>query len=192
MSLRQRRIESEWILLSNLQTANANVLSIAGRETTPLQDIFHLVLTETNALMRSHNGLQIQSAHKVRVCFPRFFPSVPSETYLEVPVFHPNVDPENGYVCLWARFSIDNNIVKALQILQAVISWHAFNWQTDHLIQADAKAWYDSAPPDICRIPLEYTALLAPASAKHSREPQPSRRRLNEYGVPPGGSSESE
>ncbi len=192
MSLRQRRIESEWILLQNLQATNPNVLSIAGRESTSLQDIFHLVLTETNAIIRWHDRFRIQSTHPVRVCFPRFFPSVPSETFLDVPVFHPNVDPENGFVCLWAKFSTENTIVKTLQVLQAVISWRAFNWQTDHLIQSDAKPWYDSEPPEIRWIPLEYTALRMSPSVSLQDDAPRSRQRLSECELLRGGTSKSE
>jgi hypothetical protein len=179
MSVRTRRIESEWILLRDLEACNVNVLTIAGKEATPLQVSFRIVLGETNALVRSSETVAVRSSHVVRVCFPRFFPSVPSEIYLEAPVFHPNVDPENGFVCLWSKISIDNHIVKTLQILQAVISWHAFNWKPDHLIQPAAKIWYESKR-DVHSIPLEYRSLQVPPSVFDLAKPLSPRRRLSE------------
>jgi len=50
----------------------------------------------------------------VRFAFARFFPAVPIEAYLTRPVFHPNVHPTTGFVCLWSRFSKADTVIEAL------------------------------------------------------------------------------
>lgn len=71
----------------------------------------------------------------VRLEFPEYYPSVPLEAYLEEPARHPNVHPENGFVCLWSTRHAGTSAVEALRQLQRVLAWELVNWSADHLMQ---------------------------------------------------------
>jgi len=98
---------------------------------------------------------------------------VPIEAFLAVPVFHPNVHPDNGFVCLWTRGSTGDTIVTALVRLQNVIGWRLHNASPDHLMQPAALAWAASATD----LPLPCTPIEIPASLS-SNSPGATPRRI--------------
>lgn len=139
MSVRARRLENEWALLLQLAAENPGVVEAVRRETLPDADIFHVILHRTSALALAppHRLLEMAS-HPVRFRFPEYYPSVPIEAFLERPVFHPNVHPENGFVCLWDRFSSGDTILEAVRKLRKVITWELWNRREEHVMQPDA------------------------------------------------------
>jgi len=73
--------------------------------------------------------------------FPRFFPAVPIEATLTLPVFHPNVDSRSGFVCLWTRTSPGDTVMEALRRLQRIVAWAAVNNEAEHVMQPEAARW---------------------------------------------------
>jgi ubiquitin-protein ligase len=137
MDLRQRRIENEWDLLQQLAQANPALLSAIQRH----QDDFLLKLSQTTAPVQVEGSIELRTEHDVRLSFPRFFPTMPIEAYVTPPVFHPNVHPDTGFVCLWGRFSLHDTVVEALCQLQRVLTFTLFSESADHVMQPEALEW---------------------------------------------------
>ncbi len=136
--LRARRLEQEWRLLEELVARNPHCLAQARRERDVLADEFHVRLLATTALLRTDGRI---TEHDVRLRFPRFFPTQPLEAYLAQPVFHPNVDPSNGFVCLWTKTEAGDTVMEALRRLQLALCWQAWNEEGDHTMQPAALEW---------------------------------------------------
>jgi ubiquitin-protein ligase len=157
MELRQRRIENEWDLLQQMAQANPALLSDIQRH----QDDFLLKLSQTTTPVRVEGSIDLRSEHDVRLSFPRFFPTMPIEAYVTPPVFHPNVHPDTGFVCLWSRFSLHDTVVEALCQLQRVLTFTLFSESADHIMQPEALE--STKNPQAGRtMPLEYTKLTKP------------------------------
>lgn len=60
------------------------------------------------------------------------------ELTLCTPVFHPNVHPETGFVCLWDRHRVSNTVEHALHKLVAMLSGGLFNADAPHVMQPEA------------------------------------------------------
>ena len=139
MSVRERRLNNEWKLLEQLASLNPGLVEVVRRETRPDADLFHIVLHRTSALgMGQPPPLLELASHSVAFRFPSFYPGVPIEAFLAVPVFHPNVHLENGFVCLWDRFSSGDTVVEATRKLQRVITWELWNASAEHVMQPEA------------------------------------------------------
>lgn len=143
VGLRQRRIENEWCLLCEHTKVEPGV-RVKSRFNQGDADLFEIVLTDSPALVRGERGLSILRSHEVTLRFPRFFPALPIEAYVHEQIFHPNVNPENGFVCLWSVHAVENTSVHALRQLNSVMAWRLFNAQALHVFQPEALAWYDS------------------------------------------------
>ena len=137
-SVHERRVAQEWKLLLALAAENPELLQDCVREDQLDGTVFRFRLLQTQALVEEAGQLQILDQHEVTLCFPRFFPSVPIEASLARPVFHPNVHPETGFVCLWSRFSSGDTVIEAVRQLQKVISWELHNEEPDHVMQPKA------------------------------------------------------
>lgn len=179
-SLHSRRVEQEWGLLQMLATANPSALAIVDRKQDAASQRFRVVLRQTCGLARKDGHLQKLETHVVDLFFPEFFPSVPIEVSVNSPVFHPNVHPENGFVCLWNRFSTGDTVIEALAQLQRVISWELVNERGDHVMQPEAVAW--RANPDrSVELPLSYEPLTKPEGFQlertYARLPSDAHRR---------------
>jgi ubiquitin-protein ligase len=120
----------------------------------------------------------VVESHVITISFPRYYPAVPSEVFLEKPIFHPNVDPVNGFVCLWDNHRVTNTVRTALAKLASVLAWRLVNTTVPHIMQPDALAWYQSSDKVRASLPLT----KSPWIATHVPEeiPQrPLRRRLS-------------
>lgn len=179
----ERRVEQEWRLLQSIADANPEIVRIIARRATETGIAFEIELAETSSLIAGRGGRSISDVHKAILHFPRFFPSMPIEVRLPAPVFHPNVHPETGFVCLWARFSPGDTVVEAVAQLQRVITWELVNREVDHLMQPAALEWFDS-PARSEPLPLSCRRIHKPeglAMAQSYRErPENLRRRLSE------------
>ncbi len=181
--LYQRRVEQEWRLLEALVEANPDVLGNAKRRSESGDEVFSLQLDQTTALMAESSGIGLETKHQAIVHFPRFFPSVPIEVSLLRPVFHPNVHPENGFVCLWDRFSSGDTVVEAMAQLQSVLTWKLWNEQSDNVMQPLALEWFKS-PDRTQRLPLICQAIRKPEgfalARTYARRPEGlARKRLS-------------
>lgn len=140
--LRERRIRNEAALLRELAALNPERLQWLSED----EEGF---------------GVELQTAahgrdtHTVRVTFSPYYPAVPIEVYLAVPVRHPNVHPVNGFVCLWDRHSTGDTVIEALRQLQRVLSGELKNAEADHLMQPEALG-IDALPYEPLRLPDGY------------------------------------
>jgi len=162
--LRTRRVANEFDLLKKLEEANPGVLAVLGRSSGPDGDRVAVAIHQTEGLVQGGDGLAACDSHEAEFQFPELFPAVPIEAFLKRPVFHPNVHPENGFVCLWSRFSAGDTIIEAVRQLQRVIRWEVFNSETDHLMQPEALA----AAANLAR-PLAGTAIRVPVDLASER-----------------------
>jgi hypothetical protein len=170
--VRDRRIENEWALLCNAQRRYPTLLEVLGKHSGPDGDSFAILLHDTSGLVEIDGQKTLVSSHEAEIRFPRFFPYVPMEATLLRPVFHPNVDPINGFVCLWSRFAVGDTVVTALLQLQKVIVWELINQDPRHVIQPTAVEWYKS-PSREWSLPLSYVAILSSESPANQSTPSP-------------------
>ncbi len=139
----ERRLAAEWALLEHLAAANRARLSNLRRDDAG----FQLKLHGPAALSipkQGHNGRL--SVHDLRFEFPVHFPAVPMEMYLRIPVLHPNVHPETGFVCLWDRHRVSNSVEHALHKLVAMLAGTLFNPDALHVMQPDALPCAQTGP----------------------------------------------
>lgn len=161
LSMRSRRIENEWVELTSRQEAHSD-LELRARE----DDRFRLVVRHMPALLKApvlDGRFQFdQESHQLTMVFPRFYPAMPVEFYLDAPVFHPNVHPINGFVCLWNRHRIQTTCLQTLAQLQRVLAWQLVNADPEHLMQREALLWYQAGGDAL--LPLPCTPWLLPGS----------------------------
>jgi hypothetical protein len=141
---RDRRIENEWALLCDAQRRHPALLEVLGKHSGPDGNSFALLLHDTSGLVEIHGRRTLVASHGAKIRFPRFFPCVPMEATLQRPVFHPNVDPNKGFVCLWSGFAVGDTVVTAIQQLQKVVAWELINQDPRHVFQPTAVEWYKS------------------------------------------------
>jgi len=181
--LRDRRIEQEWLLLQKLAAANPTIVEVVRRRRLADSEDFEVRLHQTDGIPLGGEPESRIHSHEVRLSFPRFYPTSPLEAYLGKPLVHPNIDPENGFVCLWTRHGTRETVVEALRRLQDVITWKSLNLDTEHLMQRDAEAWRtrtEERHPDL--FPLPFTpieeVLEFRREKEHFRPPGRVRKRL--------------
>jgi hypothetical protein len=106
---------------------------------------------------------------------------MPIEAYLTRPVFHPNVHPDTGFVCLWGRFSLHDTVVEALCQFQRVVTYSLFSESADHVMQPEALHWAEKERNAGKAIPFSFTPLAKPTEWQDEREFRsvPERRRLS-------------
>jgi hypothetical protein len=120
----------------------------------------------------------VKLTHRLRIVFPRYYPSMPVEVYLDEPVFHPNVHPDTGFVCLWVKHRIQTTLEQTLAQLQRVLCWGLLNAADEHVMQPDAMLWY--AQPGVREhLPFESAPFLPVHTEAWVSECTPVRRRLS-------------
>ena len=176
MDLRRKRIENEWAILSQMAEINPTCITVKER----LGDEFLLVLEETTAPVCRNQEIMLVREHELRFSFARFFPAVPIEAYLTHPVFHPNIHPTTGFVCLWNRFSRADTTVEALCQLQRILTYAVFSDSPDDVMQPEALKWALKREPGVA-CPLPCISLVKPPSWSEGRDfgNPPTRRRLS-------------
>ncbi len=159
--LRERRIRNEAEMLRQLADLNPESLQV-------------LEMTADQFRMRFSTPAHGSPQHTLTFVFAPYYPAVPIEAYLESPVRHPNVHPENGFICLWDKHSAGDTVVEALRQTQRVLSGELWNAQADHLMQPEA----------IDVVPLPYEPIRLPEEYLLEREqrgfPGVKRMRLTE------------
>jgi len=180
MTIRDRRIQHEWDFLLELASANPASVSSACRRTVPDGTVFEFLLSKTSALITFPPMMKVITEHRVCLKFVHFFPAVPMEIFLQRPVFHPNVHPTNGFVCLWDRFSPGDSVIAAVAKLQQLLVWKLHNATADHVMQPQALALADRL-----QVPLPYTPLRISTELQDEIEfrgsfRKGSRKRLSE------------
>jgi hypothetical protein len=177
MDHRLQRIENEWTLLQRMAEANPASLVLKDRGA----DEFLLELRGTPAPVSNCDPPGFCRDHTLRFSFARFFPTMPIEAYLIHPVFHPNIHPVSGFVCLWGRSSVADTVIEALCQLQSVMTYAVFNDSSEHVMQPEALAWARD-PARGVSLPLICTPLSKPSKWNSERDfrSAPARRRLSQ------------
>ena len=161
-STRERRIRNEAALLREMVALNPEQLQMVA-------------LTEDEFRMTLHTAAHGGSVHGLKLAFAPYFPAVPIEAYLEVPVRHPNVHPVTGFICLWDKHSTGDTVIEALRQTQRVLSGELRNSEADHLMQ----------PESLDIEPLVYEPLRLPEGYLLEREARgfagPKRPRLTAW-----------
>jgi hypothetical protein len=178
---RGRRVSNEWYLLQALAVRNPATLQVLRHSYSGGGDLFFCSLQETCGIALSGAEHSVVTSHFLELCLPRFFPFVPIEVRLVSPVFHPNVDPESGFVCLWERFSPTDSVMEAIRRLQRVIPWELFSIERDHVINPAAARWYSDQNRG-AELPLSFTPLIElegfRSMKEYARRAPACRRRL--------------
>lgn len=160
-SLHQRRVANELAFLEVIAAANPGIVALLKRQIRPDSATVEMEFTCTPGVIESAGVFRLESRHRAEVHFPRFFPAVPIEARLAIPVLHPNVDPENGFTCLWDRFSEADTSVEVVVYLRNVITWRMFNLHASHVLQPRAIAWYQE-PNRGFSVPFKCPELVIP------------------------------
>lgn len=159
-SLRADRIEKEWSLLGRFAKINSSQLEIVQHCVSPAEDVF-LVRLHNSPGIESVKGEQIltRDAHSIRLSYPRFYPEIPIECYIDDALFHPNVKPETGFMCLWEQANPRDTVIQAIARVQAMAAYRMVNTGEAHLMNREAARWYMTIgrPRDL--VPLTWEEL---------------------------------
>jgi ubiquitin-protein ligase len=159
-SLRRDRIEKEWTLLSRLAEKNPEYVEIFNRVASPDKEVFHVRLHRSPGIEAVHGGRpKTRDAHTLRLSFGRFYPEVPIECYVEEPLFHPNIKPETGFVCLWEQANPRDTVIQALARTQAMAAFRMVNTGGNHQMNRAAAAWYEQTALPQGLVPLTWDEL---------------------------------
>jgi ubiquitin-protein ligase len=176
-ALRERRLAHEWEALQQFKASSPGRLTEIDRAG---DEAFLLTVAEMPALCHAPGddwASALCNRHSLKILFPRYYPAMPCEIYLSRPVFHPNVDEVNGFVCLWNRYSTAYTSLHALTQLAAILAWRLMNTEAIHLLQPTALDWYNSTGQASEKLPLSRAPWIElPGLSIHGR---PSRRRLS-------------
>lgn len=149
---RARRLSGEWALLGQIAASNPEILFIREWSQDGVTDIFTLGLRSTPAWESSES---VRSVHEVEFRFPRFFPALPVECFIDPPAFHPNIHPVTGFVCLWKAYCETETLLDAVLRLRSVLSAHSYNASRDHVMQPEALQYYEAFNPRLSQDPLQ-------------------------------------
>ena len=116
---------------------------------------FQLCLEDAQAISLATG--EIVTKHDLRIEFPRFFPAVPLELYLDLPVLHPNIHPQTGFVCLWDAHRSSNRVAHGLHKTVAMLGWRLLNLDARHLMQPGAVTPFNGV--EQAKIRLSYQPL---------------------------------
>ena len=169
----ERRLRHEWELLESLVRLNPARLS----DQAAWDSTFHVTLHGTPALPLAPGLPRLVSEHRLRLCFPRFFPAVPLELYLERPVRHPNIHPVSGFVCLWQSHRVEYTVEHALHRAVAILGWRLSNPDPRHVMQPEALS--TSYAGSAQRLDAPALAGLNHCAAQFDATPAERRRRLS-------------
>lgn len=159
-TLRNDRIEHEWKLLGRLVRANADRLEMLDRDSAPTEDVFRVRLHASPGIETAvGERLTTRDDHTLRLCFTRFYPDVPIECYVEEPLFHPNVKPETGFVCLWEEANPRDTSIQAIARAQAMAAYRMLNLGGPHQMNRDAADWYVKVAKPKALVPLSWDEL---------------------------------
>lgn len=132
LSMLERRLANEWSLLQELSDRNPG--RITGLVFNAHTMTLHLHGPAASVIGTGEDPC-FRTSHAIRIDFPVHFPAVPMEMFLAAPVFHPNVHPETGFVCLWDRHRVSNTVELAMHKLVAMLAGELQNTTALHVMQ---------------------------------------------------------
>jgi Ubiquitin-conjugating enzyme len=155
-TVRAQRIEHEWYLLNQLRDLNPKQLRLLGRKSRPNEETLFVELLQSPGIEGMDDRVpSIRQEHTLRLCFPRFYPDVPIECYVKEPLFHPNVRPDNGFICLWERFNLDDTAIQAVCRAQAMAAYRMMNLKQEHVMNPEAAEWYEKEGQPRALVPVD-------------------------------------
>lgn len=159
-SLRADRIDREWKLIDRLARVNPDHLEVLERTSTPNEDVFHVRLHHSPGLEDADGTkLSTRDRHTIRLGFTRFYPEVPIECYVDEALFHPNIRPETGFVCLWQEANPRHTAIQALARAQAMAAFRMVNLGGAHQMNRRAADWYVNIGKPQGLVPLTWDEL---------------------------------
>jgi ubiquitin-protein ligase len=159
-TLRRDRIEKEWTLLGRLAERNPDYVEVLGRAPSAVEEIFHVELRHSPGVSQVDGRMmRRRDTHTLRLVFPRFYPEVPLECYVAEPLFHPNVKPETGFVCLWQQTSSMDTVIQAIARAQAIAAYRMVNMGSVHQMNPAAAAWYSGEAQPHALVPLTWNEI---------------------------------
>ena len=159
-TLRRDRIEKEWTFLSRLAERNPEYVEMFDRVSSPVEDVFRVRLHRSPGIERlDGRSMRRRDVHTLRLAFTRFYPEMPIECYVEEPLFHPNVKPQSGFVCLWEQANTRDTVIQALARTQAIAAYRMVNTRSVHQMNREAAAWYQSVAVPQNLVPLTWDEL---------------------------------
>lgn len=145
--LRRDRIDKDEQLLGRLSALNPGMLRQVTRAARAGEELIEAELLDSPAILEPRGDTPLVGRrHLLRIRYPRFYPEVPLELFVERPIFHPNVDADTGFVCLWAEARPRDNLVRAIGIFQAMAAYRIVNLKAAHLLNPAAAKWYSQSP----------------------------------------------
>jgi ubiquitin-protein ligase len=171
MPLRERRLKGEWEQLQALAAANPSIFAAVERA----PDEFHVTFANSPAWACQAGKIYVRAEHVLRYVFPRYYPTLPLDAYFMKPVFHANVDQENGFVCLWRQYRPGLTIVDAIHITRSIMAHRCVNQDPAHCMQPGAYGMHELDIPSMI-IPSCCSSVLP--------EPRSGRRRRITSTVP--------
>lgn len=158
-SLRDRRLEQEIRIFQELAAANADRMRVRsiGTDGDAYLVSFRLSGCEFLSLDR-----RVGDGMDMEIRFTRYYPLVPPEVSFIPAIFHPNVSPESGFVCLFEDYRMEYGVVEYLQIAQQVATWQIWNGDPQQVLSPEAVAWLEAGASGIA-LPLRAAPLMAPA-----------------------------
>ncbi len=159
-SLRADRIEKEWQMLQRFSKLNPDKLEILERLSRPDEETFRIRLTNSPGVATFDSNQPIlRDRHRFRLSYPRFYPEMPIECYVEEPLFHPNVKPETGFVCLWEKSRLEHGVIQAIARAHAMAAFRMVNLGEPHLMNIRAGEWYRNQALPEKLVPLSWDEL---------------------------------
>jgi len=74
-------------------------------------------------------------------------------------LFHPNVKPETGFVCLWEQANPSDTVIQAIARTQAIAAYRMVNPGSVHVMHASAAEWYRDVALPQGLVPLTWDEL---------------------------------
>jgi hypothetical protein len=159
-SLRADRIEKEWRMLERFCSLNPDQLGVLERRSQPDEETFRVELSNSPGVAALDSDQPVlRDRHPFRFCYPRFYPEMPIECYVEAPLFHPNVKVETGFVCLWEQRSPRHSVIQAIARAQAIAAYRMVNLGGPHLMNREAADWYREKAVPGSLVPLSWDEL---------------------------------
>jgi hypothetical protein len=143
MNIRDYRLISEWRILEVLAAANQDIFGSISRSSNEYQ----MVLRNSPAWVRQGTEMSIETEHALRYVYPRYYPALPLECYLDRPICHINVHSRTGFVCLWRHYSARYTILDAVLTTRRVMSGRVANHAPEHVMQRVPQEACSTLPP---------------------------------------------
>ena len=136
-SLRERRIRNEASMLAELAALNPERLQVLSAGADEFRVELKTPAYRTRVGDKPASLFQPDDwALSLRIVFAPYYPAVPIEVYVQPSVWHPNVHPVSGFICLWDKHSSGDTVIEALRQTQRVLSGQLVNEEADHRMQA--------------------------------------------------------